>query len=406
MDTSREHDIVLHGATGFVGALVAAHLGENAPPDVRIALSGRSREKLERVRAELPAAAQGWPLVVADAGDPAALAGLAASARVVVSTVGPYTTYGLPLVEACARAGTHYADLTGEVLFVREAIDRFDGLARDSGARIVHSCGYDSIPSDLGVLLLHETAGELADVRLVAMLKGGFSGGTVASGRAQMEAMRHDPAARRIAADPHALSPDRAAEPAPVQPSDFGRPSRMRNGAWTAPFVMAGYNTRIVRRSNALTDWSYGRGLRYGEVMGCGKGLAGAALASGATVGLVAALGGMSAAMRTAPTRALLDRVLPAPGSGPSAETRAAGWFRSELHATASGGRRFRSVVAGKGDPGYAATAVMLGQSALCLTDDGLPDRAGSLTPATAMGMALVERLRKAGHTYDVRAEP
>jgi short subunit dehydrogenase-like uncharacterized protein len=406
VDPTREHDIVLHGATGFVGALVAAYLAEAAPADVRIALSGRSRDKLERTRAELPSAAQGWELVVADAADPTALAALAASTRVVVSTVGPYTTYGLPLVEACARAGTHYADLTGEVLFVREAIDRCDALARESGARIVHSCGYDSIPSDLGVLLLHEAAGELADVRLVATMKGGLSGGTVASMRAQMDAMRHDPAARRLAAEPHALSPDRAAEPAPVQPPDAAPPGRLRDGTWTAPFVMAGYNTRIVRRSNALTDWSYGRGLRYGEVMGCGRGVRGAAAAGGITAGLVGALAGMSAAMTTAPTRALLDRVLPAPGSGPSAEARAAGWFRSELHAVASGGRRFRAIVAGPGDPGYAATAVMLGESALCLAENATGGRAGSLTPATAMGRALVERLRKAGHTYDVHAEP
>ena len=406
MDTTREHDIVLHGATGFVGALVAAYLAGAAHADVRIALSGRSREKLERTRAELPSSAQGWPLVVADAADPTALAALAASTRVVVSTVGPYATYGLPLVEACARAGTHYADLTGEVLFVREAIDRCDALARESGARIVHSCGYDSVPSDLGVLLLHEAAGELADVRLVATAKGGISGGTVASMRAQMDAMRHDPAARRLAADPHALSPDPAAEPAPVQPPDAGPPGRLRDGTWTAPFIMAGYNTRIVRRSNALTDWSYGRGLRYGELMGCGRGVRGAAAAGGVTAGLVGALAGISAAMTTAPTRALLDRVLPAPGSGPSAATRAAGWFRSELHAVASGGRRFRAVVAGAGDPGYAATAVMLGESALCLAEDATGDRAGSLTPATAMGTALVERLRKAGHTYDVHAEP
>ena len=406
MDTTREHDIVLHGATGFVGALVAAYLAGAAHADVRIALSGRSREKLERTRAELPSSAQGWPLVVADAADPTALAALAASTRVVVSTVGPYATYGLPLVEACARAGTHYADLTGEVLFVREAIDRCDALARESGARIVHSCGYDSVPSDLGVLLLHEAAGELADVRLVATAKGGLSGGTVASMRAQMDAMRHDPAARRLAADPHALSPDPAAEPAPVQPPDAGPPGRLRDGTWTAPFIMAGYNTRIVRRSNALTDWSYGRGLRYGELMGCGRGVRGAAAAGGVTAGLVGALAGISAAMTTAPTRALLDRVLPAPGSGPSAATRAAGWFRSELHAVASGGRRFRAVVAGAGDPGYAATAVMLGESALCLAEDATGDRAGSLTPATAMGTALVERLRKAGHTYDVHAEP
>jgi short subunit dehydrogenase-like uncharacterized protein len=406
VDPTREHDIVLHGATGFVGALVAAYLAGAAHADVRIALSGRSREKLERTRAELPSSAQGWPLVVADAADPTALAALAASTRVVVSTVGPYATYGLPLVEACARAGTHYADLTGEVLFVREAIDRCDALARESGARIVHSCGYDSVPSDLGVLLLHEAAGELADVRLVATAKGGLSGGTVASMRAQMDAVRHDPAARRLAADPHALSPDPAAEPAPVQPPDAGPPSRLRDGTWTAPFVMAGYNTRIVRRSNALTDWSYGRGLRYGELMGCGRGVRGAAAAGGVTVGLFGALAGISAAMTTAPTRALLDRVLPAPGSGPSAATRAAGWFRSELHAVASGGRRFRAVVAGPGDPGYAATAVMLGESALCLAEDATGDRAGSLTPATAMGTALVERLRKAGHSYDVHAEP
>ena len=270
------------------------------------------------------------------------------------------------------------------------------------GARIVHSCGYDSLPSDLGVLLLHQAAGELADVRLVATVKGGVSGGTVASIRAQIDAMRHDPAARRLAGDPHALSPDRSAEPAPLQPSDTGPPARMPDGTWTAPFIMAGYNTRIVRRSNALTEWSYGRGLRYGEVMGCGRGLTGLAAAGGVTAGLVAALGGISAAMTTAPTRALLDRVLPAPGSGPSAAARAAGWFRSELHATASGGRRFRAVVAGQGDPGYAATAVMLGQSALCLAQDELPDRTGSLTPAVAMGSALIERLRKAGHTYDV----
>ncbi len=402
MDSTREHDIVLHGATGFVGALTAAHLAGHAPPGVRIALSGRSREKLERTRADLPDTARDWPLVVADAGDPAALAALAASARVVVTTVGPYARYGLPLVEACARAGTHYADLTGEVLFVREAIDRADAVARETGARIVHSCGYDSVPSDLGVLLLHEHADELADVRLVATARGGLSGGTVDSMRAQMEAMRSDPAARRLAADPHALSPDRSAEPAPLQPPDAAPPGRLRDGTWTAPFVMASYNTRIVRRSNALTGWSYGRGLRYGEVMGCGKGIGGAATASAVSVGLVATLAGMSAAMRTEPTRALLDRVLPAPGTGPSAAARAAGWFRSELHATATGGRRLRAVVAGKGDPGYAATAVMLGESALCLAEDALPDRAGSLTPATAMGSALIERLRKAGHTYEV----
>ncbi len=405
MADDRDYDLVLYGATGFVGALTAAHLAEHAPPEARIALAGRSGERLAAVRDGLPDAGRDWPLVEADAADPASLAVLAGAARVVATTVGPYARYGLPLVEACARAGTHYADLTGEVLFVREAVDRYGALAHGTGARIVHACGYDSIPSDLAVLLLHERAaadgaGDLSDVRLVATARGGFSGGTVDSIRGQVDTMRRDPAARRLVADPFGLSPDRAAEPATPQPPDAGRPTRMADGRWVAPFVMAPFNTRIVRRSNALQGHAYGRGLRYGELMGCGRGPGGAATAVAATAGLVA----FAAAMAVPPTRALLDRVLPAAGSGPSAETRERGWFRAAVDAETEGGRRYRAEVAGRGDPGYAATAVMLGQSALALALDGdrLPDRAGSLTPATALGDVLVERLRAAGHTYAV----
>jgi short subunit dehydrogenase-like uncharacterized protein len=404
-DTSREYDLVVYGATGFVGALTAAHLAEHAPPGLRVALAGRSRERLTAVRAGLPGAARDWALVEADATDPRSLADLASGTRVVVTTVGPYARHGLPLVEACARAGTHYADLTGEVLFVREAIDRADALARGSGARIVHACGFDSVPSDLAVLLLHECAaadgaGGLADVQLVAAVRGGFSGGTVDSVRLQVDTMRRDAAARRLAADPFALSPDRAAEPDTPQPPDAARPARTDEGRWTAPFVMAPFNTRIVRRSNALQGWAYGRDLRYSEAMDSGRGPLGAAAAVGVTAGLVAFLGSMA----VPPTRALLDRLLPAPGTGPSATTRENGWFRATVDARAENGRRYRAEVAGRGDPGYAATAVMLGQSALALAVDGdrLPDRAGSLTPATALGPVLVERLRAAGHTYTV----
>lgn len=405
----RQYDVVVYGATGYVGALVGAYLAEHAPPDVRIALAGRSVAKLERVRRELPARGRSWPLIVADSDDPASLAALAAATRVLVTTVGPYARYGLPVVEACARAGTHYCDLTGEVLFVRDAIDLVDKTARDTGARIVHACGYDSIPSDLGVLMLHEQAvadgaGELSAVGLVATARGGFSGGTIDSMRAQMEAVGAAPELRRVVGDPHALSPDRAAEPAPAQPSDTPFPGRRGSrGTWTAPFVMASYNTRIVRRSNALQGWAYGRSMRYQEVMGTGRGPVGALAAAGITAGLGLALAGMS----FGPTRALLDRVLPAPGTGPSAQARAKGWFRMDLDAATTGGRRYRAVVSGPGDPGYAATAVMLGESALCLARDGdrLPDRAGSLTPASAMGNALVKRLRTAGHTYAVEPE-
>ncbi len=403
MSDAREHDVVLYGASGFVGALTAAHLAVHAPEGVRIALGGRSREKLEAARAALPRTAHDWPLVVADSRDAGAVAAMAASTRVLATTVGPYARYGLPVVEACARAGTHYADLTGEVLFVRDAIDRTDAVARETGARIVHSCGYDSIPSDLGVLLLHERAeadgaGQLTEVQLVATARGGFSGGTIDSMRAQIEAFEADRSLRRVAADPHGLSPDREAEPTPQQPADAGPPSRTADGTWTAPFVMAPFNTRIVRRSNALLGWAYGPALRYGEVMGTGRGPVGAATAVGMTGGLV----GLFGAMSVKPLRGVLDRVLPAPGTGPDEQARQRGFFRSVLHATTGSGRRYRATVSGQGDPGYSATAVMLGQSALCLALDDLPERSGSLTPATAMGRALIDRLRVAGHTYDV----
>ncbi|MEQ3551436.1 saccharopine dehydrogenase NADP-binding domain-containing protein [Pseudonocardia nematodicida] len=401
-------DIALYGATGFVGALTARYLAEHAPPDVRIALAGRSAAKLAEARAGLPAAARDWPTIVADAADRASLDRLARSSRVVLTTVGPYARYGLPLVEACARAGTHYADLSGEVLFVRDAIDRCHGIAAGTGARIVHSCGFDSIPSDLGVWLAHRAAaadgaGDLTEVRTVASMRGGFSGGTLDSLRGQLDTVRDDRAARRRAADPHALSPDRTAEPTPSQPADAPRPARLDDGTWTAPFVMASYNTRIVRRSNALLGHAYGRGLRYGELQGCGRGPAGAAVAAGVTGGLGALVGSLS----FAPLRPLIDRVLPAPGAGPSERTRARGWFRMDVRAPSESGARYRVRVGGRGDPGYAATAVMLGESGLALALGGtaLPDRAGSLTPATAMGDVLVDRLRAAGHTYAVTRE-
>ena len=404
-DSARTYDIVLFGATGFVGRLLAGYLAEHAPAETRIALAGRSAQRCADVRDALPEAARDWAVLAADASDADALHALAGTTRVLVTTVGPYARYGLPVVEACARAGTHYADLTGEVLFVRDAIDRVDAVAQETGARIVHACGFDSIPSDLSVRLLAERAmadgaGGLTDVRLVATMRGGLSGGTIDSMRAQLEAMEQDRSRRRVVGDPFALSPDRAAEPATRQPRDAGPPSRTPDGRWTAPFVMAPFNTRIVRRSNALQGWAYGRGLRYGEVMGCGRGPLGALTATGLTAGLA----GMFAAMSFGPTRGLLDRVLPAPGSGPGEDARAKGWFRMVVDAGSEGGRSYRATVAGPGDPGYAATAVMLGESALALAldENRLPRRAGSLTPATALGDVLVERLRAAGHTYEV----
>ncbi|WP_104045379.1 saccharopine dehydrogenase family protein [Arthrobacter sp. ZGTC412] len=404
-NSSREHDLVLYGATGFVGRLIAGYVAEHAPAGMRVGLAGRSRSRLGAVRSQLPVAAHGWALIEADSEDADSIAALAAGTRVLFTTVGPYAKHGLPVVDACARAGTHYADLTGEVSFIREAIDRYDAPARTSGARIVHSCGYDSVPSDLAVLLLHQTAeadgaGGLVEVQLVATAKAGISGGTLESMRGQLDAMRSSTALRSLAADPYALSPDRTREPTTQQPPDAGPVRRSDDGTWTAPFIMAPVNTRIVRRSNALQGWAYGRSLQYGEVMGVAPGPAGAVIARAMALGLRAFTG----AMVFPPTRRVLDRCLPAPGAGPSTSTQRAGWFHSQVTARTEHGHRYQAIAAGPGDPGYAATAVMAGETALALALDGdrLPTAKGSLTPATALGNVLIQRLRAAGHTYQV----
>ena len=330
---------------------------------------------------------------------------MAGRATAVATTVGPFRKYGRAVVDACVAEGTHYADLTGETLFMRETIDRADAAAKASGARIVHTCGFDSIPSDLGVFLLHEAAGELTDTTLVVRrAKGGFSGGTIDTLRDTTDSVKADRSLLKILGDPYALSPDRSAEP------NLGRERDLRGiehsdelGAWLGPFVMASVNTRVVRRSNALQGWAYGRSFRYREVMAFGEGLRGRAMAAAVAAGT----GGVALGMAVPPTRFLFDRLLPDPGEGPKDELVRNGFFHIEVHTRTAAGDRWMCEIRAKGDPGYGATAVMLAESALCLGLDGakLPDRAGVLTPATAMGDALVERLRAAGQTYTVHQQ-
>ena len=401
-DSTRDHDIVLYGATGFVGVLTAEYLAEHAPDNVRIALGGRSQKKLEETRASLGV---DWPIVVAESQDRDQVAALAKSARVVATTVGPYFKYGKPLVEACAAAGTHYADLTGEVLFMRWAIDAADEAARASGARIVHTCGFDSIPSDIGTLLLHEAAeaeghGDLGETSLVVKaLRGGASGGTIDSLRTSVDTVKKDPASRRTLVDPYALSPSRDAEPDLGPERDSLKPHHDgRLGGWLAPFVMGSVNTRVVRRSNALQDHAYGRRFSYRELMLTGGGPVGCAKAVGVAGGIAGAFAGFA----TPGARQLLDHFLPDPGEGPSAKARERGFFNIDIHTTTSSGKQLRCEIRAPGDPGYKATAVMLGESALCLALDDLPSRAGVLTPATAMGRVLADRLVAAGHDYRV----
>lgn len=414
-----EFDVVLFGATGFVGRLTAQYLAEQAPSHLRIGLAGRSETRLQAVRRELGGSAASWPLLVADATDRSSMTELAARTKVVVTTVGPYAAYGLPLATACAEAGTHYADLTGEVLFVRDSIDAGEAAAESSGAKIVHSCGFDSIPSDLGVLALAEQVaadgeGTLGETTLyVRSLRGGISGGTIDSMRQQTIATRGDATARRVVGDAYSLTPDRAAEP-PSRNRRPGRPgvvglldtvvtampvTREDSGRWTAPFVMASHNTRIVRRSNALSGYAYGRDFRYTEVTDCGRDLTAPVKAGMMSAGLL----GLFAGMSFGPTRAVLDKVLPKPGEGPSQANRSAGRFVLDIETTTTTGARYRTRVALDKDPGYGGTAVMLGETALCLAIDHLPPVAGVLTPATAMGDALIDRLRAAGMTIDTQ---
>ncbi len=409
--TDRDFDVVLFGATGFTGRLVAERLAERAPAGTRIALAGRSLAKLGAVRDELGDHAADWPLLLADSANQSTLTKLARSTVALASTVGPYAKYGLPLVEACAKAGTHYVDLTGEVLFMRESIDAYDEIARGTGARIVHACGFDSIPSDLGVLVLHEVAGPLAETTLLVKdTRGGFSGGTLASGREQAIAVAADPAAREIVADPYSLSPDREAEPDGGNQDDSDAESDLSSAVhhpelgWLAPFVMGPTNTRVVRRSNALAGYPYSRTFRYQEAMSFGEGISARAKATGVTAGM----GAVGAALGFGPIRSGVGMVLPKPGEGPSAEDRAAGYFRVEIHGWGLDGEHYVATVAADGDPGYAATSLMLAEAVLLAAsgDPNLPDRAGVLTPATGLGTPLVERLRAAGMTFEAGLAP
>lgn len=414
--TTRTYDVVLFGATGFTGKLVAEYIatndrGKEAGKKLRWAIAGRSKDKLEAVKRELVAIdpeLAGLPIVVADGLDQGSLDALVPQTSVVCTTVGPFMQYGKKLVAACAKFGTHYCDITGETPFIRAMIDEHHEQAKEMRARIVHCCGFDSIPFDLGVHMLWHRASEkgtkLDWVKgFAGEMKGTFSGGTVASMVGVIESIKSDPSVRRVLGNPYALNPD-PKKKGPDGPDQRSVKFDGDIGRWTGPFLMAAVNTRVVRRSNALLDGAYGSSFRYAESQTFPNMLTASMMTAG--------LGAFAAGLMVEPVRKLLQKkVLPKPGEGPSKEARDAGFFKVRLVGETEPDKdakkhRLTGLVEGTSDPGYGETAKMLAESAMCLALDqsSLDARFGILTPATAMGMVLIERLRRAGMTFDVQS--
>ena len=407
--TDKEFDLIVFGATGFTGRLVAEYLHLSGAGGARWAIAGRSLDKLGKVRDELhlpPSVA----LLKADAGDAAALQRLVARTRVVITTVGPYQLHGEPLATACAAGGTDYVDLCGEPLWMAKMIDKLTPLAQKSGARIVFSCGFDSVPFDLGVVYLQAEAqtrfgAPLPEVRgRVARVKGTASGGTLASMMETIEAVRREPALIKVMANPFALTPGFKG---PRQPSGQGADFDDWADAWSAPFMMATINTKNVHRSNALRGHPWGEGFVYSEKLLTAKpGQGDKGRKKAKALARFTKL--QNLALGFTPTRALLRRfVLTQPGDGPDAAAREAGHYEVWFTGKSAKGETLRAVVKGDRDPGYGSTCKLISETALCLAQDvergATPG--GVWTPGSAMGLALVRRLHaRAGLTFEIAA--
>jgi short subunit dehydrogenase-like uncharacterized protein len=391
MKASREFDVVVYGASGFTGRLAAEYFASKYQGKVRWAMAGRDAAKLTAVRDEIGAPAD-TPLVIADAIAPASLDAMAQRAKVVLTTVGPYQLYGSDVVAACVRAGTDYVDLCGEPAWMRAMIDAHDVAARMSGARIVFSCGFDSIPFDMGVLFLQEEAKKrfghpFSRVKgRVRKMRGTFSGGTAASLKATLAAAAKDPNILGLLKNPFALTPGFEG---PKQPSGMKPEYDEDFGVWMAPFVMAAINTRNVLRSNVLMNCAYGADFVYDEMVMTGPGEKGEQIARG----MAAAGSGMD------------GNDGPKPGEGPSREERENGFYDVLFLGVGANGERMLASVKGDRDPGYGSTSKMIAEGALALIEDATATPGGVWTTAPALGIAFVGRLqRNAGLTFAVES--
>jgi len=400
----RSYDVVLYGATGFVGRQTVAHFAAHAA-GVRWALAGRSKDKLEQVRQACGPGAAGAGILVADAADQKALDAVAASTAVVLSTAGPFALHGSALVAACVAHRTHYVDITGETPWVRELIDRHHAQAARDGTRIIPCCGFDSVPSDLGAWLVAEAVWQqhrepCVSVKACHSMRGGLNGGTLASALNMIESGQSG----RLA-EPFLLNPPGTAPRDPTGHADPLAPRRDADfDAWVGPFVMAPINTRVVRRTAALMkargDAAYGGPFVYQEYLRFGRG----PLAAAAAAGVSAGMGIGQAALRFKAARSVARSMAVAPGEGPSERTMDGGSFRCELVGKTASGKLARGRIAGQGDPGNRATTKFVCEAALALAlqQQALPARGGGvLTPASGLGKVLAQRLVAQGITVE-----
>ncbi|MDR3490268.1 MAG: saccharopine dehydrogenase NADP-binding domain-containing protein [Bradyrhizobium sp.] len=394
MKPSSKFDIVVYGATGFTGRLVAEYLASHyaGRADLKWAMAGRSLDKLASVRDAIGAPAD-TALIAADAGDPVSLKAMIDQTRSVLTTVGPYQLYGSELVAACAASGTDYFDLCGEPVWMRQMIDAHQATAQSSGARIVFSCGFDSLPFELGVFFLQETAKKVLGAPVgrvkgrVRNMKGTFSGGTAASIKATFAAAAKDLSLVAMLKNPFVLTPGFEG---PKQPPGNKPLFDEDLGMWTAPFVMATINTRNVHRSNLLMGFPYGKDFVYDEMVLTGPGEKGEANAK-LVVAANSEMGGPGG---------------PKPGEGPSKEQRDNGLYDLLFVGLAEGGRQIRVAVRGDRDPGYGSTSKMISECAICLLRDTPEVPGGIWTPGAAMGDHLIKRLvDHAGLTFEVEAQ-
>jgi short subunit dehydrogenase-like uncharacterized protein len=393
MTSTSKFDIIVYGATGFTGQLVAEYLAAHYRNDKQLkwAMAGRSLDKLKSVRDAIGAPAD-TPLIVADAGDPASLKAMVDQTKCVISTVGPYQLYGSDLVAACAASGTDYIDLCGEPIWMRQMIDAHEAAAKASGARIVFSCGFDSVPFELGAYFVQQEAKRLFSAPAprvkgrVREMRGTLSGGTAASAKATFDAVAKDLSLVAILKDPFALNPGFKG---PKQPPGSRPAYEQELQSWTAPFMMAAINTRNVHRSNMLMGYPYGQDFVYDEMVLTGDGERGEANAKKVMA---------ANAEKTGPNA-------PKPGEGPSKEERENGGYDLLYVAIAPDGRQVRAAVTGDRDPGYGSTSKMISECAICLLRDTPDVPAGFWTPGAAMREALIKRLvDNAGLTFQVES--